>query len=101
MFNNQYKEIPLKWNVNNTMYRFVTSLRHTYSDQDARAARLNPGIIHFTGDKPWHWGWAPHPLSDEYWKYLKYTEFYSSAETEFALSKLIQAHISRIRSCFP
>ncbi len=100
LFNDQYKEIPLKWNVNNIMYRSTVDMKHTYSDQDALIARKKPGIIHFTGDKPWYWGWIPHPLADEYWKYLKYTEFYSCAEREFALTKIISVYVSWIECYF-
>ena len=100
LFNDQYKEIPLKWNVNNIMYRPTIDMKHIYSDQDAIVARKNPGIIHFTGNKPWHWGWIPHPLADEYWKYLKYTEFYSCAKRDFALSKIMPVHVAWIKSNF-
>ncbi len=100
LFNDQYKEIPLKWNVNNIMYRSTVDMKHTYSDQDALITRKNPGIIHFTGGKPWHWGWIPHPLADEYWKYLKYTEFYSCAEREFALTKIVPVYTTWIKSNF-
>jgi len=100
LFNDQYKEISLKWNVNNLMYSPTIDMRHTYSDQDARIARQNPGIIHFTGDKPWHWGWIPHPLADEYWKYLKYTEFSSCAEREFVSARIIPVYVAWIKCYF-
>ena len=100
MFNDQYKEIPLKWNAGHSMYVPDRRLKHTYTDDDALIARKNPGIIHFTENKPWYWGWIPHPLEDEYWKYLKYTEFYSCAKRDFALSKVMPVYITRVRSYF-
>lgn len=77
LFNTQYRDLPLKWNVNSHMY-FRTKKKHTYTDNDAKTVRTNPGIIHFTGGaiKPWNQNKLTHPLADEYWKYSKYTEFY-------------------------
>ncbi len=77
LFNTQYKNLPLKWNVNSHMY-FRTEKKHTYTDNDAKVVRTYPGIIHFTGGaiKPWNQNKLTHPLADEYWKYSKYTEFY-------------------------
>lgn len=77
LFNTQYKDLPLKWNVNSHMY-FRIKKKHTYTDNDAKVVRTNPGIIHFTGSeiKPWNQNKLTHPLADEYWKYSKYTEFY-------------------------
>ncbi len=100
LFNDQYREIPLKWNVCHPMYVPDRRLKHTYTDYDILIARQNPGIIHFTGNKPWHWGRIPHPLAGEYWKYLKYTEFYSCAERGFALTKVIPVYVSWIECYF-
>ncbi len=82
LFNTRYKDLPLKWNVNSHMY-FLTEKKHTYTDNDAKKARTNPGIIHFTGGliKPWNKNKLIHPLADEYWKYSKYTEFYPGKNT--------------------
>ena len=99
LFNTQYKDLPLKWNANRDIY-MPTNTKHTYTDQETKIIRKNPGIIHFTGHnaKPWFWGWIPHPLTDEYWKYLKYTEFYSCAEREFALYKIVPVYVAWIKS---
>ena len=101
LFNTQYKNLPLKWNVNSSMYS-PTDTKHTYTDYDMKIARKNPGIIHFSGDKfkPWYWGWVPHPLAEEYWKYLKYTEFFSSTHREFIFRKRIKRYAERIKSYF-
>lgn len=100
LFNDQYKEIPLKWNVNNIMYTFEVGKRHTYTDQEAIIAGKSPGIIHFTGSKPWNWGgMILHPLADEYWKYLKYTDFYPSCSLEFIFSRRIKPYVEGIKLC--
>ena len=101
LFNTQYRDLPLKWNVNSSMYSLADA-KHTYTDDDMKIARRSPGIIHFSGDKfkPWYWGWIPHPLADEYWKYLKYTEFYACAGREFALTKIIPVYVSWIECYF-
>ena len=101
LFNTQYKDLPLKWNANKGIY-MRTDTKHTYADHEAKIVQKNPGIIHFTGHvaKPWYWGWMPHPLSDEYWKYLKYTDFYSSTHREFMFLKRIKQYVERIKSYF-
>lgn len=101
LFNTQYKEIPLKWNVNRGMY-WSSSARHTYTNQEAKVIRKNPGIIHFTGHsaKPWYWGLMSHPLAEEYWKYLKHTDFYSFTHREFIFRKVIKRYVERIKLRF-
>ena len=95
LFNTQYKDLPLKWNVNRSMYTFNKS-KHTYSIHDSEIAKQNPGIIHFTGGtylKPWNQE-ILHPLSCEYWKYYKYTDFYSPDQRKSPIFQLILMHIS-------
>ncbi|MBO4405189.1 MAG: glycosyltransferase family 8 protein [Alphaproteobacteria bacterium] len=96
LFFNQYKDLPRKWNVTSNIY-MSEDLSLVYANKEAEIARKNPGIIHFSGHspKPWYWGWMPHPLSNEYWKYLKYTDFYSSAHKEFIFAKRIRLYVNK------
>ncbi len=82
LFNKQYKNLPLKWNVQSeAYYYFYADNRYADSDHKKQEALTNPAIVHFTLTecyfKPWLRTKTHHPLADEYWKYLKYTEFYS------------------------
>lgn len=100
LFNNQYKDLPLKWNVNEDIYR-NNKARHTYSDRDSQIAKQNPGIIHFTGGsylKPWHQE-ILHPLSPEYWNYYKYTDFYSPDQRKSIFFQLILMHAVLMKCC--
>ena len=74
---------------------FQSKEKHTYTDNDSKIAKQNPGIIHFTGGmllKPWNQEML-HPLSSEYWNYYKYTDFYSPDQRKSPIFQLILMHI--------
>lgn len=78
LFDGKCKFVSLKWNVNSGMY-CSRDLKHYYSDDYADMIKMKPSIIHFSGKhaKPWLL-FTIHPLADEYWKYLRYTDFYAT-----------------------
>lgn len=83
LFEGKCKFVSLKWNVNAGMY-CGKKAEHNYSDEYAEEIIKRPAIIHFTKkwSKPWLW-FCIHPLSDEYWKYLRYTGFYDTTQRRF------------------
>jgi len=100
LFNLQYKKLPLKWNVFADIHEGLKR-NHTYTDQEAKMAQKYPGIIHFSGgiSKPWC-PWVYHPLYNEYWKYSKYTEFYSPNQKKSSFLQLISERISFVKYLF-
>lgn len=69
--------LPLKWNINNTIFAY-SSIIPSYSVEDSREAVTDPGIIHFTGPhKPWD-GSSVNPLSSLYWYYRNTTPWKES-----------------------
>lgn len=66
--------LPLRWNIGSPAYIGCEST-HFYVADEEMEAKLNPGIVHFTGKaKPWKLT-ALHPLNSEYKKYLMMTGF--------------------------
>lgn len=100
LFNLQYKKLPLKWNVFADIHEGLI-YNHTYTDQEAKIAQKCPGIIHFSGgvSKPWS-PWVYHPLYNEYWKYSKYTEFYSPNQKKSSFLQLIWERTSFVKYLF-
>ena len=100
LFNIQYKDLPLKWNVNTSIY-VPNNSKHIYSIYDSDIAKQHPGIIHFTGSalKPWYQEML-HPLSNEYWNYYKYTDFYSPEQRKSPILQLILFHILLLKYTF-
>ena len=85
LFNTQYKDLPVKWNVQSGVYYyFYADKKHSQLKPRELTALMNPAIVHFTLTncylKPWLRARSKHPLANEYWKYYKYTEFYSERE---------------------
>ncbi len=74
VFNNNVKWLPLKWNANATLFSDI-ELNHFYSSEDAKIAKDNRVIIHYTERyKPWSKK-CYHPLRKLYFKYLLYTPY--------------------------
>ena len=74
LFANHCLLLPLRWNVNSSVYvKFKT--HHKYTKKEELEAAQEPAILHFTGlYKPWLTS-SMHPLNSEYKKYLTYTKF--------------------------
>lgn len=101
LFNAQYKDLPLKWNVNSYMY-IKTDRLHTYTDHDKKITKNNPAIIHFTGGsllKPWIQEML-HPLSDEYWNYYKCTGFYSPDQRKHPIVQMVSMYVAIVKYLF-
>lgn len=74
VLNGKCKFLPLCWNTNGRIYQ-GNDLEHRYSRNEEIEAGYNPAVIHYTDvNKPWKFGCC-HPLKEEYWKYLKYTNY--------------------------
>ncbi len=74
VFNGKCKFLPLCWNANGRIYQ-GNNLEKSYSREEEIEAGYNPSIIHFTDvNKPWKYT-CQHPLKEEYWKYLNYTNY--------------------------
>jgi lipopolysaccharide biosynthesis glycosyltransferase len=67
------KRLDYKWNVISPFYREPLAL--PLPRIDIETIRREALIIHFNGaSKPWSY-FADHPRTDEYWKYLRMTEW--------------------------
>ncbi len=74
VLNGKCKFLPLCWNANGRIYE-INRLETLYTKEEAKEAKYNPAILHFTDtNKPWKLS-CTHPLKNEYYKYLSYTEF--------------------------
>ena len=97
VLNGKCKFLPLCWNTNGRIY-CGNDLAKNYTLTEAENAGYAPGIIHYTDrKKPWHFK-CNHPLMSEYWRYLKFTDFYSYREWEFLLLYNLKKALSHIFS---
>ncbi len=72
IFCNNTKCLPLRWNVNSRLF-IGSDLEAAYSADEAHAAVLEPGILHFTDRrKPWM-AKNLNPLGHLYWHYRNQT----------------------------
>ena len=77
LFCNRTYTLPLRWNINDLMFRY-SYIRPSYEVDDARKAVLDPGIIHFSGSiKPWDTR-CVNPLGGWYWYYRNTTPWRES-----------------------
>ena len=82
LLNNKCKFIPLNWNANSRIYlddNFkrlnISFCKKFYTKEEEDNAKYNPYILHYTGEaKPWDI-YCKHPLKNEYFRYLRFTEF--------------------------
>ena len=67
------KELPLKWNFQ-TMFLWKDEFRGLSYKYHAEVedACLNPGIVHYTADKPWYKN-SPNPMKAVFYKYQDLT----------------------------
>ena len=69
----EWLPLPYKWNVINPFYFLSYDLQMTAEEIDQ--IRRDAKIIHFNGhSKPWNY-LCNHPRRDEYWKYIRLTEW--------------------------
>ena len=76
VFKNQYRILPLNWNLISSVYRNIPDY-FSYDSAAVSDALSNPAVAHFTGrHKPWRvLKTSRHPCWKEYWKYLRLTPF--------------------------
>ncbi|MBB4196503.1 lipopolysaccharide biosynthesis glycosyltransferase [Rhodoblastus sphagnicola] len=95
-FRNSALELPLRWNANARLYRW-NDLDYRYSEEEAQAAALKPGLIHFTdSSKPWH-SHCQHPLAPLYWQWRQTTPWARRGVQNIRLFS-VRAMIDRILS---
>jgi len=75
-YQNEYTELPLKWNLLTSVYRNPPE-ENQHTQADCIEAIKHPGIVHFTGmHKPWKLRKTTHhPYGYYYWKFLALTPF--------------------------
>jgi lipopolysaccharide biosynthesis glycosyltransferase len=73
-FAGQTKRLDLRWNAQSRLFA-PNKFDFSYSEQEAKAARENPAILHFTDSvKPWQ-AECMHPYVGLYWQFRKRTRF--------------------------
>ena len=102
IFESKCLRLPLKYNVNTTMYSpFNQNCSH--NAQEVNEAKKFPVIIHYTGlIKPWHY--PQYEQSDYFWTYARLTPFYEEILYESvcgnSLRKVVRNVIKRKRLYF-
>ena len=71
LFYNDWKRLPLEWNV--YFDSIERAKKENLSKEEIEKIKKNPKIIHYvSSSKPWHYS-DVHPLKKRYWYYLKQT----------------------------
>lgn len=87
------KLLPLKWNVQQTLFFETASTQ--YKDSEMNSARENPYIIHFSGGiKPWQSG-CLNPLWKKYYIYLKDSAWGSGYSSFYGL--LLKHYLNKLK----
>ena len=69
------RQLPFRYNMTDPFYMRNTPLRQKYLNE-INACLSDPTILHFaTASKPWLSKNQPHPLKDEFYKYLAMTKW--------------------------
>ena len=74
-FHDSKKELPIKWNFQTVFlwkdsFCFISCKYHSEIEESYQ----NPGIIHYTEDKPWYKN-SPNPMKEYFYKYRDMTEW--------------------------
>lgn len=84
VFKNNWKVLPLCWNViPPVFYLFFKVLKNKIFRNKAIEAKLNPAIFHYAGGyKPWEYK-VYQGFNDKYYEYLSLTEFRAAVVPQF------------------
>jgi lipopolysaccharide biosynthesis glycosyltransferase len=55
VIDDDWLELPLRWNVTTERWTTPDLVACAFSQADLEESRINPGIFHFAGAKPWDW----------------------------------------------
>lgn len=55
VIDDDWLELPLRWNVTTERWTTPDLVACAFSKADLEESRINPGIFHFAGAKPWDW----------------------------------------------
>jgi lipopolysaccharide biosynthesis glycosyltransferase len=85
---------PYYWNMISPFYFLSHDLQMTQPELDA--ARRDAKIIHFNGDsKPWSY-FSRHPRREEYWKYLRLTDWRDFRPVDYTPANVVRKAASRV-----
>jgi lipopolysaccharide biosynthesis glycosyltransferase len=83
---NDWLSLPFRWNAITPFYLPWHDLQLTAAEIEE--VRAEARIIHFNGTaKPWSYI-GNHPLSEEYWKYLRLTEWRNARPSDYTLANI-------------
>jgi lipopolysaccharide biosynthesis glycosyltransferase len=86
--------LPYYWNMISPFYFLSHDLKLTQAELDA--ARRDAKIIHFNGDsKPWSY-FSRHPRREEYWKYLRMTDWRDFRPADYTPVNVVRKAASRV-----
>jgi lipopolysaccharide biosynthesis glycosyltransferase len=86
--------LPYRWNVISPFYFLSHDLKLTPAKLDA--IRGDARIIHFNGaSKPWSY-FSRHPRREEYWKYLRMTDWRDFRPADYTPANVVRKAASRV-----
>ncbi len=100
--NKTFLELPLKWNMVNTVYRTAPE-NQPHPEPEIREALANPGIAHFNGlHKPWMvFKNTHHPYAFCYRHYAAMAGLPASEQLKLFIKSLLTGRLSRPRQKVP
>ena len=75
IFREQKMTLPIKYNLQDGFLWKKPEYDWSRYGEEVMAARRNPVIVHFTGDKPWRYSYDPNPFQSTFLKYQKMTKW--------------------------
>lgn len=102
LFENQWKQLPHCWNVNQKFYVIPYSYEYfNMSEEEHKTFSNYPTILHYTGsDKPWNYN-NNHPKKGEYFKYLSKTpwkKYKPENPLKFTMYQKIRFQLSKVKN---
>ena len=77
VLNGKCKYVSQAWNTNFPIYQGSNPEQHYFTRKEEIEECCRPGIIHYTTADSKPWANINKNMASEYWKYFKYTGFYS------------------------